>query len=176
MTVIQLASRARPVAAPAAPQVTTATVFQFPIKAKPAPRDKWDDCHWLTEEEKAECRANSAARFAKRAAEKRFGKRLHVVRAILGLSIEAAANAADVKPQSFKNYESGATSMRTARLIALANHPTVSLTEYLYDWLLEDGAPADKERDIIAYCRSVGAFKDDSRAIVAAICALNRPA
>ncbi|MDP2297036.1 MAG: hypothetical protein Q8M24_16455, partial [Pseudolabrys sp.] len=141
MNIIQLASRTRATAQAAPPQVTTATIFQFTIKAKPAPRDKWDGLDWLTEEEKAKCRANSAARFAKRDARERFGKRLHVVRTILGLSVEAAASAAGIKPLSFTHYERGCTEMRTARFMAFVNHPTVALRGFLLTWLLEDGAP-----------------------------------
>ena len=169
MSVIQLASRARPVAASAAPQVTTtATIFQFPAKVEPTPRDDLDSCDWLTPKERADMRARCATRYAKRDARQRFGKRLRVVRAILGLSIEAAAAATGIKAQSFKNYESGATEMKTARFMAFVNHPNVALRGFLLTWLLEDGKPADKER---AICRAIGAVNDE---MAAAICALDR--
>jgi transcriptional regulator with XRE-family HTH domain len=153
MTVIHLASRARPVAAPATPQVTTATIFQFPALRQ---RDRWDGMTWLTEEQKRANREIEAAGIERRNAIRRFGKRLLVARAILGLSIEAAAAAADIKPQTFKTYESGATEMKTARFLAFVNHPSVALRGFLLTWLLEDGTPADKERDIIAHYRSGG--------------------
>ncbi|MDP2296691.1 MAG: hypothetical protein Q8M24_14675, partial [Pseudolabrys sp.] len=77
-----------------------------------------------------------------------------------------------IKPLSFTHYERGCTEMRTARFMAFVNHPTVALRGFLLTWLLEDGAPADKEREIIQHWHSVGA--PDADAVAAAICALGR--
>lgn len=162
MTIIQFASsKHAEVTQEVAPQVTNATIFQFPAKPlKPAAGH-------------GDISDRMRAWLARRDHLKRFGKRLRVVRTILGLSIDAAGAAAGIKPQAFKNYESGATEMRTMRLAAFVKHPTVTLCGFLLTWLVEDGAPADKERDIIAYWHSFGAPNNDSHAIAGAINALD---